>query len=216
MKPTSLKEDEVLFRAISPGGTSIASDQDLIPAETAEQVVAEGGIGAFSRVDLPRVLAGSNTAVAADIGDTDEGLRGGAAKADIEKMFQLIYLTFTAPRADAGQFEALRSRLRPMLANQGARPEAAFREALISALTNDHPRARPLDRCCRRSDEPRTIDGVLQEPLRRRERLHVRLRREHRPRSTEATGRALPRKPAGTPPHRGGRRPRRPPAGRVG
>ena len=31
-----------------------------------------------------------------------------------------------------------------MLANQGARPEAAFREALISALTNDHPRARPL------------------------------------------------------------------------
>lgn len=144
VKPTPIKEDEVLFRAISPGGTSLASDQDLVPAETAEQVVAEGGIGAFSRIDLPKVLAGSNTAVAADIGDTDEGLRGGAAKADIEKMFQLIYLTFTAPRADAAQFEALKTRLRPMLANQGARPEAAFRQALISALTNDHPRARPL------------------------------------------------------------------------
>ena len=144
VKPTPIKEDEVLFRAISPGGTSLASDQDLVPAETAEQVVAEGGIGAFSRIDLPKVLAGSNTAVAANIGDTDEGLRGGAAKADLEKMFQLIYLTFTAPRADAAQFDALKTRLRPMLANQGARPETAFRQALISALTNDHPRARPL------------------------------------------------------------------------
>jgi len=31
-----------------------------------------------------------------------------------------------------------------MLANQQARPEAAFRDALVSALTQDHPRARPL------------------------------------------------------------------------
>jgi zinc protease len=31
-----------------------------------------------------------------------------------------------------------------MLANQQARPEAAFRDALRSAMTQDHPRARPL------------------------------------------------------------------------
>ena len=31
-----------------------------------------------------------------------------------------------------------------MLANQHARPEAAFRDALVAALTQDHPRARPL------------------------------------------------------------------------
>jgi zinc protease len=59
-------------------------------------------------------------------------------------MFQLIYLTFTAPRADPVQFEALKARLRPMLANQQARPETAFRTALVAALTQDHPRARPL------------------------------------------------------------------------
>ena len=48
LKPTQYKEDEILFRAISPGGTSRASDQDLVPAETAEQVVAEGGLAQFS------------------------------------------------------------------------------------------------------------------------------------------------------------------------
>ncbi len=90
------------------------------------------------------MLAGASTGVRADIDETDEGLRGGAARKDVEKMFQLIYLTFTAPRADPAQFEALKTRLRPMLANQQARPETAFREALVSALTQDHPRARPL------------------------------------------------------------------------
>lgn len=144
LKPTPYKEDEILFRAVSPGGTSLASDQDLVAAETAERVIAEGGLGQFSSLDLTKMLAGSSTAVQADINEVDEGLRGGAIKKDVEKMFQLIYLTFTAPRADPAQFEALKARLRPMLSNQQARPETAFREALASALTQGNPRARPL------------------------------------------------------------------------
>lgn len=144
LKPTPYKEDEILFRAVSPGGTSLASDQELVPAETAERVIAEGGLGQFSNLDLTKMLAGSSTAVQADITEVGEGLRGGAIKKDVEKMFQLIYLTFTAPRADLAQFEALKARLRPMLANQQARPETAFREALASALTQGNPRARPL------------------------------------------------------------------------
>jgi len=144
LKPTTLKEDEILFRAVSPGGTSVASDQDLVAAKTAEQVVAEGGLGEFSSLDLNKVLAGAATGVDADIDDAEEGVRGGAARKDVEKMFQLIYLTFTAPRADPARFEAVKARLRLMLANQQARPEAAFRDALRSAMTQDHPRARPL------------------------------------------------------------------------
>jgi zinc protease len=144
LKPTPYKEDEILFRAVSPGGTSLASDQDLVAAETAEQVVAAGGLGPFSTLDLNKVLAGSSTGVQAHIGDVEEGLRGGATRRDVEKMFQLIYLTFTAPRADPVQFEALKARLRPALANRQVRPETAFRDALAAALTQDHPRARPL------------------------------------------------------------------------
>ena len=48
LKPTTFKEDEIVFRATSPGGTSLASDQDYIPASTATQVVNAGGVGAFS------------------------------------------------------------------------------------------------------------------------------------------------------------------------
>ena len=71
-------------------------------------------------------------------------MRGGASGKDLEKMFQLIYLRFTAPRADAEQFEAMKARLLPQLENRSARPEVAFSDTLVAALTQNHPRARPL------------------------------------------------------------------------
>ena len=49
LKPTTFKEDEILFRAVSPGGTSLASDDDFIAASTADDVMAQGGLGALSR-----------------------------------------------------------------------------------------------------------------------------------------------------------------------
>jgi zinc protease len=144
LKPTTFKEDEVLFRAISPGGISMASDQDLVAAQTADEVVAAGGVGEFSTIDLTRVLAGSSMGVQAEIGESDEGMRGGASVKDLEKMFQLIYLRFTAPRADAEQFDALKARLLPQVENRSARPDVLFGDTLVAALTQDHPRARPM------------------------------------------------------------------------
>jgi len=144
LKPTTNKEDEILFRAVSPGGTSLASDEDFVAASTADEVVAQGGLGNMTRIELSKVLAGANTAVRADIGDTEEGLQGGSTKRDLEKMFQLIYLTFTAPRADPEQFGVFTSQLKILAANQQAQPEAAFQAALAAALTQDHVRSRPL------------------------------------------------------------------------
>lgn len=144
LKPTTNKEDEILFRAVSPGGTSLASDEDFVAASTADDVVAQGGVGNMTRSELSKVLAGANMAVRADIGDMEEGLQGGSTKRDLEKMFQMIYLTFTAPRADAEQFAVLTSQLRILAANREAQPEAAFQAALAAALTQDHVRARPL------------------------------------------------------------------------
>jgi zinc protease len=82
--------------------------------------------------------------VGADIGDTDEGLHGGSTRKDLETMFQLIYLTFTAPRADPAAFGVLTGRLKRMLADQQVLPEVAFNNVLTAALSQDHPRARPL------------------------------------------------------------------------
>ena len=87
LKPTTLKQDEILFRAFSPGGTSLADDQSFVAAETASEVVGEGGLGSLTNVDLGKKLAGKAAFVRADIGETYEGLAGRARTRDLETMF---------------------------------------------------------------------------------------------------------------------------------
>ena len=144
LKPTAFKQDEILFRAVSPGGTSLASDADFIPAETADAVISQGGLGNFSRSDLNKVLAGTTAYVNADIGATEEGLAGGAARKDLETMFQLIYLTFTAPRADPVAFKVMTEQLKVTLANRQLQPDTLFDQTLDAALSQNHLRAQPL------------------------------------------------------------------------
>ena len=196
LKPTTFKQDEILFRAVSPGGMSLASDEDFISARTADAVIEQGGLGSFSRIDLDKVLAGTTASVRADINTTEEGLAGGAARKDLETMFQLIYLTFTAPRADPVAFKAMTDQLKVALANGQAQPEVLFNQALDAAVSQNHPRAQPLTARKRRSNEPRQIPGLLQGSLRRCQRLHLCLRRQLRSADDEAAGGEISRQSA--------------------
>jgi zinc protease len=144
LKPTDFKQDEVVFRATSPGGTSLASDKDYVAAMTATQVVGAGGVGKFDVIQLRNVLTGKAASVRAFIDDTGEGIVGGGSPKDLETMFQLIYLTFTQPRADATIFGVLTSQTRAMLTSQQASPEWAFGQALQTTMGQNHPRARPM------------------------------------------------------------------------
>jgi zinc protease len=144
LKPTTFKQDEVVFRAVSLGGTSLAPDADLIPAQTATQVVALGGLGQLNAGDLRKALTGKIADVSAGIGDTDQELGGGGSTKDLETLFQLIYMKFTEPRADPQMFSVMTSQAKAFLANQANTPEFAFGQALTSALTQDSPRAKPF------------------------------------------------------------------------
>ena len=101
LKPTNFRADEIVFRATSPGGTSLVSDADFIPASSATQVITAGGVAKFSAIDLQKMLAGKIAAATPFIGELQEGFFGNSSRKDLETMFQLIYLNFTQPRADA-------------------------------------------------------------------------------------------------------------------
>jgi zinc protease len=140
LKPTNFKEDEIVFRATSPGGTSLASDADYPAVSMADRVVSAGGVGKLSAIDLRKVLAGKAAAVSASIGETSEGLSGGGSPKDLETLFQLIYLRFTQPRADPEVFTAITTQMKAQMANQAVTPSFAFNETLLSTLYQNHPR----------------------------------------------------------------------------
>jgi zinc protease len=144
VKPTDFKADEVVFTAYSPGGSSLASNEDYVSAALASQVVARGGVGAFDVIALQKKLAGKAVRVGPYIASEEEGLSGSASPKDLETMFQLAYLYFTAPRRDSSAFEAFKANAKAALANRGASPQAAFADTLQVTLAQHHPRARPI------------------------------------------------------------------------
>src|SRR3989440_3426909 len=142
LRRTNFKQDDPLFRAPSRGGSSLASDKDYFPASTASQAVTAGGVGKLSAVDLRKFMTGKVAAATPFISELEEGLNGSSSSKDLETMFQLIYLRFTAPRADADAFRAQTAQMKSILGNQAAVPEFAFSSAIMSARYQNHPRRR--------------------------------------------------------------------------
>ncbi len=140
MKPTDFKQDEVRFTASSPGGSSLVPDADYFAASTADALVTRSGAGAFDRTALQKKLAGKVASASPYIGELEEGLSGSASPADLETLFQLIYLYVTAPRADSAALAAFQNEQRAFLANRSATPFGPFQDSLIVALYGDHPR----------------------------------------------------------------------------
>lgn len=143
LKPTDFREDEILFAARSPGGTSVLPDEDYVAGLTATAVVQAGGLGELNANELRKRLTGSVAGIGADIGELHEGLSGAASPRDLELLFQLTYLKFTAPRVDSAAVLAYREQARASLANRSASPEAAFADTVRVTLAQHHPRARP-------------------------------------------------------------------------
>jgi zinc protease len=150
LEPTTLKEDQILFRAFAPGGTSLASDANFVAARVASNVVPAGGAGRFSGVMLDKILSGKAVAVTPYIGEIAQGMAGGSTPQDLEAMFQLIHLRFTQPRADPTVFAAMAAQARALLANRTASPDVVFNQAIEAALSQDSPRRRP--------ETPATVD----------------------------------------------------------
>ena len=145
LKPTDFKADEVLFSAFSPGGTSLVADSLFRSAEAASAVVNLGGVGDFSETELDKKLAGQAVRVRPYVSEREEGLSGSASPQDLETLFQLVHLYFTAPREDEEAFTAYKQRIDALLENRDAQPEAAFSDTLQATLAQYHPRRLPFD-----------------------------------------------------------------------
>jgi len=145
VKPTDFKNDEIVFSAFSPGGSSLVRDEDFLSADNAASLIYESGLGNFSRTELDKYLSGKIVNVNPFIGFYDEGLNGSTSPKDLETLFQLIYSYFTAPKIDTTAFLSFKSKMKTYLENMSNEPIVAFRDTLEVTLTNYHFRNRPLN-----------------------------------------------------------------------
>jgi zinc protease len=136
MKPTNFTQ-QVLFAGISPGGSSLVADDEYLEASFISNIVSESGLGDFERTELNRLLTGRGVGVSPGIENLTESMGGGAPPDELEPMFQLIYLYFTAPRADDAAFATFQDQLIAFLRNRDLTPSAALQDRLMQILYGD-------------------------------------------------------------------------------
>ncbi|RME99729.1 MAG: insulinase family protein, partial [Bacteroidetes bacterium] len=140
LKPTDFKEDELLFRAISPGGLSLVSDEDYPSAAHAIQIGRASGLSDFPATTLTNLLADKQVNVGPYLGRYEEGLGGSSNQADLETAFQLMYLYFTRPRFDSLAALTYREKRREIMERIDTDPRSAFGRLMIDLQYGHHPR----------------------------------------------------------------------------
>ncbi len=138
-KPTTFKDDEIMMNAYSFGGYSVMDQSDPYTLQEINELATIGGVGNFSAIDLPKVLAGKNVRVNPSINSLTEGMSGNCSVKDFETMLQLTYLYFNNPRSDEEAFQSYITRTKAMVANIESDPSTAFRDNLMFALYDNHP-----------------------------------------------------------------------------
>ncbi len=196
LKPTKFKEDEILLKATSPGGISLAPENDLIPANTADDVVSQGGLDGFSEVELQKKLAGKTVRLSPLIGELEEGLSG-------QRLAEGRGDPLPDDLPDVHRAAGRRGRLRIVQGPAQGRPREPGQGpgGRLHGRPPEHAPARPAplpghDRGRDPTHGPREIPGLLPGPVRRRGRLHLRPRRQPRPRDDQAPRPPLHRQPA--------------------
>jgi zinc protease len=144
IKQTPYEADAVYLEAVSEGGAAIFADEDYYSAQMLGGVMSTSGISKFSASDLRKQLSGKQARVAASAGSYLHAVEGSSTLKDVETMFQLMYLHFTAPRFSEDDFQTLMNRYNAMLANQMTNPDFIFSQQLQKTLYGDNYRRQQL------------------------------------------------------------------------
>lgn len=127
---TDYKNDEILFRAYSPGGTSLYSTEELKKIGFANGGLSSAGIGGHSLTDIQKFMSGKIARVSPSIRTYEEGLSGSASPKDLETLFQMVYLYFTDLNKDEEAYASFITKQKSFLGNLMADPGFYFNNAI--------------------------------------------------------------------------------------
>ena len=136
LKPTNFKNDEILFNAFAPGGTSLYSDADYQSAANAATLINTGGAGNYNPDQLDKFLEGKQLGVKPYISDRFQGVGGRATNKDLETALQLVYAYFTELRKDTAIFIGIIQKSKASLLNRSSDPKTVFNDTVSAVFGN--------------------------------------------------------------------------------
>lgn len=141
LKPTTFKNDQILFTSFGEGGTSLADDKDYMPTNYAGNIGSDG-IGEFENTQLRKMLAGSTASGSVYLSSLYQGYNGSASPKDLETALQLIYAHGTNPRKDPILFKKNMDEFKVYLQNADDSPENVYGDTVNSVMSGHSLRER--------------------------------------------------------------------------
>ena len=140
-RKADFEKDAVSLMAYSPGGTSLYTDIDFLPAaSSAGDFASSYGLGDYSDVQLDKLLTGKRASCKVDISTLYETVGGSSTPKDFETMMQLLYLRFTAPRFDTLTHKVLIERNHIYAKLLAGQPQTVIRDSMSRIVSNYSPR----------------------------------------------------------------------------
>ncbi|PIF61817.1 pitrilysin family protein [Flavobacterium sp. 11] len=139
-KNTDFKNDEVLFEAVSLGGTNLYSNEDMKKVQFANGALAEAGFSGLKLNDINKFMTGKIARVNPYIGGSTEGLRGNSTPKDLEYLFQMTHAYFTDLNMDVTAFEGYKQKQSAFFNNMASQPSFYFQQEFYTYLNKENPR----------------------------------------------------------------------------
>lgn len=146
IKPTTLKNDEIMYDAWRWGGFFHYPLEDKENAKNAATLVRQMGVRDMSPTDLRKFLAGKTLSVTPYINASEEGIEGKSSVRDFETLLQLTHLYMTAPRKDEGLFRSFVSKQKGGLAFMSKDPMTSYFDTLQKIVYSNNPWALEVPR----------------------------------------------------------------------
>lgn len=124
-KPVA-ERDRITVTGFRKGGLYTLDSIDYISGLYAGQITALSGAGNLNRESLNHYLTGNSASVRFLIDKTRTGIAGSAEQRDMETLFQLIYLKWTAPRADSSIFAQVKEKAMDNYRHTNQTPSSIF------------------------------------------------------------------------------------------
>jgi zinc protease len=139
IKPTTLKNDEILMDAWRFGGFHKYNVADKENASNATTIIQQMGVKDMTPIELRKFMAGKSFSVTPYMNPDEEGIEGRSSVKDFETYLQLMYLYFTQPRKDESLFKSFINNQKASLQFLSKDPGASYQDTLQKIVYNNNP-----------------------------------------------------------------------------
>lgn len=139
-KKTDFKNDEILFEAMSFGGTNLYTNEEAIKTNWASHGLSDAGFSGLKENDINKFMTGKIAGVSPYVSDDTEGMNGSATPKDLEYMFQMIHAYFTDLNFDKDAYKGYKKKMTSQFSSMLARPDSYFTNEFNKFISSGNPR----------------------------------------------------------------------------